>query len=87
VATEIVAKPKMKVPKEQLIATPELAKLVGQGPEKGGYTLIDSRPGIKFQEGHIPTALSIPFPKMTQLKGKLPKDKNRLLIVYCEGVR
>jgi hypothetical protein len=87
VATEIVAKPKMKVPKEQLIATPELAKLVGQGPEKGGYTLIDSRPGIKFQEGHIPTALSIPFPKMTQLKGKLPKDKNRLLIFYCEGVR
>jgi len=87
VATEIVAKPKMEVPPEQLISTEDLAKLVASGPEKGGYTLVDSRPGIKFQAGHIPTSLSIPFPKMKELTGKLPEDKNRLLIFYCEGLR
>jgi hypothetical protein len=87
VATEIVVKPKMKVPEKQLMSTKELEKLVALGPEKGGYTLVDSRPPIKYAEGHIPTALSIPFPKMKKLKDKLPKDKNRLLIFYCEGMR
>ncbi|MFH1243004.1 MAG: rhodanese-like domain-containing protein [Pseudomonadota bacterium] len=87
VATEIVAKPEMKVPEEQLISVKELEKLVAVGPEKGGYTLVDSRPGIKYKEGHIPTAVSIPFPKMNEMKEKLPSDKSRMLVFYCEGFR
>jgi len=87
VATDIVVKPKMEVPKEQLMGVDELAKLVALGPEKGGYTLVDSRPGIKYKEGHIPTSISIPFPKMNEMKDKLPKHKNSLLIFYCEGMR
>ena len=87
VATSIIAKPKFKVPEKQLIETQEFAKLVAQGPSNAGYTLVDSRPGIRYREGHIPTAISIPFPKMKDLKDKLPKDKNRLLIFYCGGVR
>lgn len=86
VATEIVVKPKMEVPKEQLMDRAELEKLVAQGPEKGGYTLVDSRPGIKYKSGYIPTAISIPFPMMKKTD-KLPKDKNSLLIFYCEGMR
>jgi hypothetical protein len=87
VATKIVAKPEIKVPQEQMLSTEELEKLVAQGPEKGNFTLVDSRPGIKFQEGHIPGAISIPFPKMAEMKNKLSQDKNRLLIFYCEGFR
>lgn len=87
VATEIVVKPKMEVPKEQLMSTEELEKLVALGSEKGGYTLVDSRPGIKYKAEHIPTAISIPFPMMEKMKYKLPEDKNRLLIFYCEGLR
>ena len=87
VATKIVAKPKMEVPAKQLISTQELTRLVALGPDKGQYTLVDSRPGIKYQAGHIPTAVSIPFPKMKKRKDKLSKDKNRLLIFYCEGKR
>lgn len=86
VATEIVVKPKMEVPKDQLIDVKELEKLVAQGPEKGGYTLVDTRPPIKFNAGHIPTSISIPFPKMKKTD-KLPKDKNSLVIFYCEGFR
>ncbi len=85
-ATEIVVKPKMEVPKDQLMGVKELQALVAKGPEKGGYTLVDSRPGIKFNAGHIPTSISIPFPKMKKTD-KLPKDKNRLVIFYCEGFR
>lgn len=87
VAQKIVAKPEMKVPPGQLMATEELQRLVDLGPEKGGYTLVDSRPAIKYAAGHIPTAVSVPFPKMSQMKGKLPGDKERLLIFYCEGLR
>jgi hypothetical protein len=86
VATEIVVKPKMEVPKDQLMDVKELEKLVAMGPEKGNYTLVDSRPPIKYNAGHIPTSISIPFPKMKKTD-KLPKDKNQLLIFYCEGFR
>jgi hypothetical protein len=87
VATAIKAKPVIKVPQKQLIDVKDLAALVQKGPEKGGYTLIDSRPAIRFQEGHLPTALTMPFPKMPEMMAKLPKDKNALIIFYCQGFR
>ncbi len=87
VATKIVVKPKIKVPPEQLIKMNELAALVDKGPGKGGYTLVDSRPAAGYMKGHIPTAISIPFPKMKEMMDKLPKDKDRLVIFYCQGYR
>lgn len=87
VAKKIVVKPKIKVPPEQLIEAKELVKLVEQGPEKGGYTLVDSRPGPGYLKGHIPTAISIPFPKMKDMLDKLPKEKDSLVIFYCQGYR
>ena len=87
VAKEIVVKPKIKVPEDQLIDVKELAELVAQGPQKGNYTLVDSRPGPGYMKGYIPTAISVPLPKMKEMTDKLPKDKNQLLIFYCEGYR
>ncbi len=87
VATAIVAKPVIKVPEKQLIGAKELAALVAKGPKKGGYLLVDSRPGIRYQEGHIPTSIMMPFPKMPEMMAKLPKDKSALIIFYCEGFR
>ena len=87
VATEIVVKPKIEVPEEQMMGVKELAKLVAMGPQKGGYTLVDSRPGAGYQKGHIPTAISIPFPKMKKMLAKLPQDKDSLIIFYCQGYR
>ena len=87
IATKIVVKPKIKVPPEQLIKLKELTALVEKGPEKGNYTLVDSRPTPGYMKGHIPTAISIPFPKMKEMMDKLPKDKNQLVIFYCQGYR
>jgi len=87
VATKIVAKPAIKVPKKQLMGVKELAALVAKGPQAGGFMLVDSRPPIRYNEGHIPGSMMIPFPKMPDMMGKLPKDKNKLLIFYCEGFR
>ena len=87
VAKKIVVKPKIKVPPEQIITVKELAELVAMGPEKGAYTLVDSRPGPGYLKGHIPTAISMPFPKMKEMMDKLPKDKDRMVIFYCQGYR
>jgi rhodanese-related sulfurtransferase len=55
-------------------------------PTRDDVLVIDSRPARKYDEGHIPGAISIPdtlFDKKTDL---LPKDKHHLLIFYCGGI-
>lgn len=69
--------------------TDELAKLVAMGPEAGNYFLVDSRPTPRYNEAHIPTAVSLPVPKMeetgaTYLPGDA-KTKNTMLVFYCGG--
>lgn len=87
VAVSIKAKPQIKVPENQQVSVEEMARLTALGPEKGKYTLIDSRPGAAYQEGHLPGAVSVPFPKMPEMMAKLPQDKDSLVIFYCGGFR
>lgn len=85
-ARRLVAKPPVDVPKELLITTAEIEKLVAKGPERGAYFLFDSRPTARFIEGAIPTAVNLPYPSFDKNIDKLPKDKNALIIFYCSGV-
>lgn len=85
-ASALVVKPKLKVAPENLISTEELEKLVAQGPERARYFLYDARPAIRFAEGYLPTAESLPFPAFEKEKGKLPADKAALVVFYCSGV-
>jgi hypothetical protein len=55
-------------------------------PQPEGVMIIDSRPyKAKYAEGHIPMAVSIPDSQFEKMTDQLPKDKNALLIFYCEG--
>jgi 3-mercaptopyruvate sulfurtransferase SseA len=55
-------------------------------PQPEGVMIIDSRPyKPKYVNGHIPTAVSIPDSQFDKNTGKLPEDKNALLIFYCGG--
>lgn len=55
-------------------------------PKPEGVQIIDSRPAArKYDPGHIPTALNIPDSQFDKLVDLLPKDKNTLLIFYCDG--
>ena len=55
-------------------------------PQPKGVMIIDSRPyKAKYANGHIPTAVSIPDSQFGKMTDQLPKDKNTLLIFYCEG--
>jgi rhodanese-related sulfurtransferase/plastocyanin len=85
-ADSISFKGPIKVPADQLVNYDYVAKLVAQGPEKGNYTLIDSRPLLRFQEGTIPTAINLPYPGFDKNTNLLPTDKNRLVVFFCQGV-
>lgn len=62
------------------------AEYVATQLEGNAAVLIDSRPKrAKFDQGHIPSAISIPDTDFDKLSGRLPKDTNTPLIFYCEG--
>lgn len=84
-ATLLAVKPAVKLAASETISLDEVQKLVALGPEKGRYFLFDSRPAPRFQEGHIPTAVNLPFPAFDKQLDKLPADKSALVIFYCSG--
>ncbi len=86
-AVSLTVKPPAKVAPEKLVSLDEMKKFVDMGPEKGGYLLVDSRPKPRFNEGHIPHAVSLDNAKFDELKDKiLPKEKDKIIIFYCGGV-
>lgn len=84
-AQSVSVKPPAKVAPEKLITVEEVAKLVALGPEKGSFTLVDSRPGARYVEGFIPGALNIYDAEFDKNTDRLPKAKDQLLIFYCAG--
>ena len=49
----------------------------------GKALLLDVRPGVEYQAGHLPQAISIPLDELERRLDELPR--NRTLIVYCRG--
>jgi rhodanese-related sulfurtransferase len=85
-ATLVSFKGPITIAADKLIGYGDVARLVALGPEKGNYTLIDSRPLPRFQEGTIPTAINLPYPAFDKFVDRLPKDKSRLVVFFCQGV-
>ena len=55
-------------------------------PQPEGVLIVDARPyKPKYVDGHIPTAVSMPFSQFDSMIDKLPKEKSALLIFYCGG--
>ena len=55
-------------------------------PMPANVLLVDARPYKgKYVKGHIPGAVSIPFSEFDKHIDKLPKDKDSILIFYCQG--
>jgi len=82
-AVSVSVKQPAKVPEEKLIKTDELSKLIA---EKADFALIDSRPGPRYHEGHIPGAILIYDADFEKNTDKLPKEKDKLIVFYCGGV-
>jgi len=86
VATQITFKGPFKIPPEKVVGYDYVLNLVSTGPEKGNYTLIDSRPLPRVQEGTIPGAINLPYPAFDKFVNRLPQDKGRLIVFFCQGV-
>ncbi len=55
-------------------------------PARDDVAIIDSRPmKRRFDNGHIPGAVSIPDSQFDKMKNVLPRDKSMALIFYCGG--
>ncbi len=73
-----------KVP---VVSLAEIEALVAKSPQDGGYLLVDARPAIKYDEEHLPWAISLPWPDIKERQGELPKDKGTRVVFYCGGVQ
>ena len=50
---------------------------------KGETILLDVRPEVEFQAGHLPGAVSIPLDELEQRLAEIPTGK--LIVTYCRG--
>jgi rhodanese-related sulfurtransferase len=54
--------------------------------KKADMVVVDSRPKrMKYDKGHIPTAISIPDSQFDKMTDQLPADKNKQVVFYCGG--
>ena len=80
-----VIKPKLaKLPEGVTeIKTEELYKML---QDHVPMVLADARPAMRYNQGHLPGAMSIPVPMLKEQKeAVLPKDKDELIVFYCGG--
>jgi rhodanese-related sulfurtransferase/DNA-binding MarR family transcriptional regulator len=53
------------------------------GMARDEIVLLDVRPTVEFQAGHLPGAISVPLVELEQQMDRLPPD--RLIVAYCRG--
>ncbi|MEE4261413.1 MAG: rhodanese-like domain-containing protein [Desulfobacteraceae bacterium] len=74
----------MKVPGNYPSVSVEWVKQ--QLDKNTGIVLVDSRPRQKkYDQGHIPGAMSIPDSQFAKMTDQLPQDKSKTLVFYCGG--
>ena len=56
---------------------------VGGLVKRGEAVLIDVRPALEFEHGHVPGAVSLPIEELEARIGELPRD--RPVVAYCRG--
>lgn len=49
----------------------------------GDVVLLDVRPTVEYQAGHLPEAISIPLDELERRLNELPPDKT--IVAYCRG--
>lgn len=50
---------------------------------RGEALLIDVRPAVEFQHGHLPCAIPLPLEELPERLAELPRD--RPIVAYCRG--
>ncbi len=66
----------------KIITTDELKKLYDS---KADFMLFNALSPIEYAEERIKGSTNMPYMYMKSGKGKLPADKNKMLVFYCKG--
>lgn len=64
---------------EERLDREELERVVAAGE----VLIVDVRPRVEFEHGHLPQAMSLPIEDLPDSAADLPRD--RRLVVYCRG--
>lgn len=64
---------------QALLSRGDLERLM----ERDDPFVIDVRPRIEYEHGHLPGAVSLPLEELPARLGELPRD--RLIVAYCRG--
>lgn len=83
-ADEMHLRPLVPIEPKLVVSAEELASLIERGE---GYVLIDARQEERYDQGHIPSALSIPDSTFEKNHTALPKNKKMLMVFYSDGPR
>jgi hypothetical protein len=67
------------------ITVKQLASLLKNRQANIQFSLIDTRSGKSYIQGHIPGAISIYDREFDKHMDKLPEDKDQLIVYYCDG--
>lgn len=79
-----VVKPKLaKLP--QGASEIKTAALMEMMASNADFTLVDARPATRYAAAHISGAVNIGTKAYKEKAGSLPKDKSKLLVLYCGG--
>ncbi len=88
-AREVPQDPALRITTAEILAL--FAKEFGDQPlvkevldKNRSFLLIDARPQVRYDEGHVPGAVGLPMATLEQNLDQLPKD--RTLIFYCSGL-
>jgi len=80
----VSVEPKLaKLPAGVSEVTPEKVKQLIDGDND--LMIVDSRPAKRYDQSHLPGAVSLPIDEMKTAMNILPADKNKLLVFYCGG--
>jgi phage shock protein E len=55
--------------------------------EPAEYVIIDARSPSEFDDGHVETAINIPYDSVPGYADLLPTDKDQLIVTYCRSGR
>lgn len=62
-----------------VLSREELERLI----KEADVLVVDVRPPIEFEHGHLPGALSLPFDALPEGLERLPRDRD--IVLYCRG--
>ncbi len=69
----------VSAPERETVTREELRRRASEGTA----IVLDVRPHVEYDSGHIPGALSIPLPELERRLGELPHDVE--IVAYCRG--